>query len=178
MIGPRTVLLVTGAAALAACADASGEVRGGDPRFDAAPPGPAPEEDAAADAGPFPEDLLDAGTGATWTDLYRDLFGPTGGASCAGDGLCHGSADQAGAVASGFVCDSQAGCRASMLGNSGLVKSADFTAPQQSFLATIVRRRRSDGSLLGSMPKRPAYVFSRASMERIQTWIQNGAPDD
>jgi hypothetical protein len=42
------------------------------------------------DSGPVdrPEEREDAGSGATFTDLYRDFFGPTGKASCAGDGLC------------------------------------------------------------------------------------------
>src|SRR5580700_7404147 len=60
----------------------------------AAPP-PAPE----GGAGP------EAGTAAvTWTSLYAEYFGPAGVASCAGSGTCHGSAEEAGYMASMYLC--------------------------------------------------------------------------
>lgn len=137
------------------------------------------EPDAAPD-GDRPEDRADAGTGTRWTDLYRDFFAPAAPASCAGDGLCHGSMDKAGARGSGgFICPTQDGCWASMTGpDAGLVTPSDTTDPANSALLLTLRHRREDGSVAGTMPKRPVYVFSTASIERIATWIQNGAPND
>lgn len=127
-----------------------------------------------------PEDLLDAGSGTTWTDLYRDLFGPTGGASCAGNGPCHGSAEESGASGShGYVCASREGCRESMLSlETGLVQASDSTAPEKSTLVATLRRRSAKGGIVGTMPKRSEYVFSHDSIARIEAWIRNGAPDD
>ncbi len=138
-------------------------------------------DDAGDGAVAKPEEAIDSGSGTTWTDLYRDLFGPTGQASCAGDGLCHGSASQAGARGSnGFVCADKDACYASMTAASpGLVTSTDTTDPTKSVLYLTLRHRRTDGSVTGSMPKRPfSYVFSTASMARIATWIQSGAKND
>jgi hypothetical protein len=79
----------------AACTDAGGSVSGGDLVFE----GGAPVVTSTVDAGPG------AGTGTTFTDLYRDFFGPSGAAKCAGNGACHGAADQPGAMASGgYIC--------------------------------------------------------------------------
>ncbi len=128
-----------------------------------------------------PEERTDAGSGATFTDLYRDFFGPTGQASCAGDGLCHGSPEKAGAKgSSGFVCATEkAACWTSMTtGASALVTAADATSPSTSALVLSIRHRRPDGGVVGNMPKRPLYVFSVASMQRITTWIAAGAKND
>src|SRR5512140_1093248 len=84
-------LVVVAVANPLACTDASGTVSGGDLTFAAG----APAVIAAADAGPG------AGTGTKFSDLYRDFFGPGGAAKCAGNGQCHGAADQPGAMASG-----------------------------------------------------------------------------
>lgn len=127
-----------------------------------------------------PEELVDAGSGTAWTDLYRDLFGPTGGASCAGTGMCHGSAGESGALGSqGYVCASREGCRESMLSAETLiVQASDSNAPERSSLVATLRRRSGTGTIVGTMPKRSQYVFSRQSIARIETWIRNGAPDD
>jgi hypothetical protein len=128
-----------------------------------------------------PEERADAGSGATFTDLYRDFFGPTGQASCAGDGLCHGSPEKAGAKgSSGFVCGiEKTACWTSMTtGASALVTSADATNPSTSTLVLTLRHRRPDGAVIGNMPKRPLYVFSVASMQRITAWIAAGARND
>ena len=61
---------------------------------------------------------------------------------------------------------------------AALVQEADFGLPEQSSLVLILRRRSVNGSVLGSMPKQSAYVFSSNSMARIETWIGNGAPAD
>lgn len=163
------------ALALTGCGDATGNVEGGGDRFDAAAPNtPAPANDEICGAnGP-------SGSGTTFTDLYRDVFGPTGGASCAKFGTCHGAADQTGAqVSRGFVCDSQAGCRATMFtANPPLVKPADFPSPQTSLLIQTLRHRTADGTLVGIMPDQPKCVLSQDAIARIQTWISGGALDN
>lgn len=80
-------------AAAAACSSATGTVKGGEPAFDAAPPNVETPQ-------------LEGGAGGhTWTDLYRDYFGPTGVASCQGNGSCHGDPSQSGALTlPHFVC--------------------------------------------------------------------------
>lgn len=120
------------------------------------------------------------GAGSTWSDVYRDLFGPTAPASCAGAGMCHGSAEESGASAShGYVCATKDGCRASILSSeTGLVQPGDAVSPERSTLVQVLRRRSTNGSIVGSMPKRSSFVFSDAAMNRITTWIRNGAPDD
>lgn len=181
MRGTSGLVLVTVAVlGAAACATATGDVSGGDARFDAS----APAFDDSSDFGEGgvpPEDLRDAGSGTTWTALYRDLFGPSAPSGCAGDGDCHGTATQAGAEASGgFVCADQAGCRDSLLSPStGLVQAKDAAEPSKAALIFELRHRNAAGKVVGIMPKRPAsYVFSHDSMARIETWIQNGSPND
>lgn len=141
--------------------------------------GTAAEEDASTEVD-RPEEREDAGTGATFTDLYRDLFGPTGKASCAGDGLCHGAPEKAGAKgSSGFVCSDATTCWTTLTtGGSALVTASDASSPTTSALYLTLRHRRDDGSIVGNMPKRPLYVFSSASMDRVTTWIRNGAKND
>ena len=182
-VGAMLALLVAlaTAACATACATATGEVHGGAWKLDAAPPETL-QLDAGPidDAGPPPEDLVDAGAGTTWTDLYRDLFGPTGQASCAGNATCHGAADQAGAHGSfGYVCATRDGCRESMLSlATGLVQAQDFDAPAESGLVAALRRRSARGTVVGTMPRTAPYVFSHDSIARIETWISHGAPAD
>lgn len=164
--------------ALALVASAASACSGGDAPSSTADAGSTSSSgDASVDR---PEERVDAGSGSTWTDLYRDFFGPTGAASCAGDGNCHGTRDTQGALGSqGYVCADKDGCWASMTAASpGLVTTADATDPTKSTLYVTLRHRRSDGSLAGSMPQRPSYVFSVASMDRIASWIQRGAKND
>lgn len=169
-----------------ACSDADGQLRGGATQFDAAPPTDdgdpdLTESDASdVDAAGWPEEQLDAGSGTTWTDLYRDFFGPTGAASCSSANTCHGDPSAVGTTKSaGYLCADKDGCRESMLSDSTLlIQPRDVAAPADSTLVRILWHRKADGSLTGSMPKTPRYVFSRASLERVQTWIANGAPND
>jgi hypothetical protein len=120
------------------------------------------------------------GVGTTWSALYRDLFGPAATASCAGNGMCHGSAAESGTQAShGYVCATREGCRTSMLSiETALVQSSDADAPEKSTLVQVLRRRNASGKTVGTMPKRSGYVFSEDAIDRIETWIRNGAPDD
>jgi hypothetical protein len=133
-----------------------------------------------AQTGPAPEDLLDAGSGTTWTDLYRDLFGPTGQARCSGQGGgCHGASESSGTIASGYVCSTAEGCRASLLSpESSLVQPQGSGSLDASKLVRALRRRSAAGSIVGAMPRDSAYVFSHDSINRIEAWVQAGAPDD
>lgn len=120
-----------------------------------------------------------SGSGTTWTSLYADFFGPSGRASCAGTGSdCHASSDAAGAKSMKFVCASKDGCLASMLGDSRLVQESHFSAPESAYLVAVLRKEASDGSIRGTQPKSPPFVFHEKSIERITTWIGNGAKDD
>ncbi|MDF2695185.1 MAG: hypothetical protein K0S65_3568 [Labilithrix sp.] len=166
------VVVVLGA--LAACSEAGGEVRGGgltDAGVSATTPPPAPP------------DILSTcrGTGTTWSDLYNDVFGPTGEpGSCSFRGNCHGSADAAGARSgAGIECFDRAGCRQSFL-DKNLVSPDDAAAPEESgLLLGLLRYRRADGSTVGFMPQEPAnFYFPDSCLERIKTWIAGGAKDD
>jgi hypothetical protein len=158
-----------GAAVLACTATPTEE--GGDARFDASP------ETVADDGGVCAEDT-DAGSGDTWTSLYRDYFGPTGKASCAGTGACHGDTSQAGYQGSGYVCPSTAAqCYAGITATAaGLVTPGPpGSDPTTTGLYGVLRKCAGGGS----MPKVPATVFFTAGdMARIDAWIQAGALDD
>jgi len=123
----------------------------------------------------FPVFSLDAGS--TWTDLYRDYFGTSGVASCAGDGFCHGSTTQHGYLVSGFLCPpgQQTDCY------DGITSPADSGAglitPGRSFrddyISQVLRQEDDAG---GGMPKSPDYTFTHVDIERISAWIEAGAP--
>jgi hypothetical protein len=157
--------LVAPSLATVGCGDATTEVSGGEPRFDAAAPQLGEGRPSASPT--------------SWTGLYRDIFGPNGTASCAGNGTCHGSKEQLGARSSGgCVCADQEGCRASLLDPStGLVKPDDKRAPETSGLYAVLRRVEG-GRAVGIMPKEPPYTFTEAELTRIKTWIANGALND
>jgi hypothetical protein len=143
-----------------------------------------PADATAADAAACPP--LGPVTGATtWTSLYADLFGPTGKASCAGDGTCHGSPTQDGTKAAFYLCDSKDGCYKSLRSKTGvnstdsnLVRDADVAAPKKAALFGILRVTKEDCSVSGFMPKRPPYRLTREEVARIEAWIAAGANDD
>lgn len=164
-------MLASIALGLAACADATGEVRGGDLAFDPVPP-PAAQPNACPAV-----DTTDAGSGTTWTDLYRDLFGPTGAAKCAST-TCHGSAGTS-AARIGVLCVDQQGCRQSLLDRGWIKLPADSEAPEQSAFYTVLRRCDAQQATVGVMPLLPtSYRFSEHSLERITAWLREGAKDD
>lgn len=143
-----------------ACATASGEVSGGEPRFDAG-------SSAFADADP-----------QSWTGLYRDLFGPNGRGSCSATNSCHGSAAQPGAQQSGFVCPDKTGClEALKSADSGLIRESDAMKPEGSNFYGILRKR-TNGAVIGIMPKSPQYVFTDDELARVKAWIAKGSPND
>ena len=140
--------------------------------------------EAALDAATCPP--LGPVTGATtWTSLYADFFGPTGKASCAGDGACHGGPTQEGTKAAFYLCDSKDGCYKSMRSKTGvsttdsnLVRDADVAAPKKAALFGILRVTKEDCTVSGFMPKRPPYRLTREEVARIEAWIPAGANDD
>lgn len=147
-----------------ACAEASSDtVSGGGPRFD-----PTPEAPPAQPSNP----AADAGSGTTFTDLYRDFFGPQAPASCSGPGLtaCHGAKDHSGGNI--FVCAAdKAECRT---GIAGLAAGATF---KDSLLFDILRKNPAFGS--NRMPKAPkTYTFEQPAIDRIGAWVAAGAKDD
>lgn len=167
------------AAPLFSCTAATGSFEGGQAKFDAAPPAPTPGGTAG-----------DNGSGITWSDLYRDYFGPTGAASCAGNGACHGAVGKPGYLASDYLCSDKDQCWASLrdkdpvpTNNSGLIKDSDLAAPDASqLLARELRHdeKQPDGSTkrVGSMPKTPQYKFTETGYGRIRDWMKAGGNND
>ena len=154
---------------LAGCTNTPETEQGGDPRFDASPP-PTPATDAGCG-----DPNADAGNGHAWSNLYRDYFGPTGVASCAGTaGMCHGDANSLGAKASNYVCaGGVSGCYS---GITALVTVGDTEDdPTNSALYAVLRKACAGGT----MPKEPAsFSFSAADMKRITDWIGAGSPNN
>lgn len=168
------VVLPVALGAMSACAVANGSVTGGEYKFDTALPVPDPT--MALTCASVKKVPLSAGH--TWGELYEDYFGPNGGASCAGDGQCHGAADLAGAKGSGgFVCTGgKDGCYGGMTSpKPGLVTAGKMvTDPAVNFLYSVLRK--ADGG--GSMPKRPACIFEANDLKRIADWLAEGAPNN
>ena len=140
---------------------------------------PADATDASDATRMVPTFTLDAGS--TWTALYRDYFGNPATASCAGDGNCHGSATQTGAMNSNYVCppgDPQA-CWAGITsyGDGG----ADLVQPDASFtgdlLEQVLCKVDDAGNPVGDgmMPLFCSYNFTPVDMQRIQDWVARGA---
>jgi hypothetical protein len=169
--------------ALQSC-NATGEFEGGDTRFDAGLLALATQ-------------TLDDG-GVTFTDLYKDFFGPVkmgATASCTlNAGACHAGPTESGTMASiplhakdGYMCvPDQAGCYASMV-DAGLIVPDSKDPSAGNFPLTHVLRHLDpatglvpDCSSVGScMPYKPtSRVFTPGEMQRIQTWIMNGAHND
>ena len=178
------VVALTAGAATTACG-ASGEVEGGEP-FDGGgttltPPatgddgGPVVKVQKGC-AGP------DASTGSTYTELYQDYFGPSGGANCSGTvGACHGEPSGAGALGSGgFVCGtSQASCLTGMnVTTADLLSPSDTSHPASSGLEVALRKAEANGTT-NNMPLVPvSCVFSDDDIARISAWIAAGAPNN
>jgi hypothetical protein len=175
-------MLVT-ASQLTACV-ATGEVEGGEPFDGGAMVVTTTTDDDGGKttvtqkgcAGP------DASTDTTYTALYHDYFGPSGGANCSGSvGACHGEASGAGALGSGgFVCGaSQSDCFAGMSsGTADLLSSSSTAHPANSGLEVALRKAESNGTT-NNMPLTPvSCVFSDDDIARISTWIQAGAQNN
>ncbi|MEO8876493.1 MAG: hypothetical protein ABI461_12965 [Polyangiaceae bacterium] len=155
-------LTLSALAAASGCATATGDVAGGDARFNALGP-------SNIDAGPL-------SPGNSWQELYADYFGNPGRAACAGTGACHGAANQSGAQNSQFICaeNDRKGCHDSMVSTTTMLIAPND--PAHSTLLTSVLRH-ADGSS-GNMPKSPAYGFTTTDLQRISAWIAAGALND
>ncbi|MFO0679335.1 MAG: hypothetical protein U0169_22600 [Polyangiaceae bacterium] len=168
VFSPPIAAGILAATSVLACS-ASGEVSGGEARFDAAAP-VAPVSDGGVKA------LANPDGGTTWTAVYEDYFKPGTVTGCSGDGACHGDANQPGAQNSAFVCNTDKGaCRASLLGDSALVVAGDA---ENSILVKVELRQVGPAGEFGFMPKRPRAVFAPSDIARIKTWIAGGAKDD
>ncbi len=148
---------------LGACAVASGEVSGGEARVDAAAPPSEPRDSGAG--------------GATFTEIYKDLLGPQGAATCTKGGDCHGGASESGTQATGYICKAdKAQCRSTLL-SSGLLVQGERDFTKSALYGAL--RKNVGGAASGSMPKVPGnFVFSAAELDRIGRWVAAGTPDD
>ncbi len=127
------------------------------------------------------EKVFPANSGATWSALYADFFGPKGQASCGGGGTeggdCHGSVTQHGYMASNFLCplegDASAECWKGMTskgdGGANLV-DVQFDAGLGGLLC--------QNYCVGIMPLNCTYYFSPDDMSRIHAWVKAGGKDD
>lgn len=139
--------------------------------------GVAPDGDGGEEAG-ISAYCLEAGSrgdGSRFTDLYRDFFGPEGGASCGAASICHVPGGT-GLQTSGYECaPDQNGCWASMTGS--IVPDGGTSMPESTTLYRALRKAPpAAGS--GPMPRNSAFAFCPADLERIATWIENGARND
>ena len=113
--------------------------------------------------------------GATWTDLYRDCFGPDH-ASC-GQPACHGSPSDPGFASSGFVCGAtEETCFMGMTAMNSIVPAGGSSTPTTTALYLNVRK--ASPLVGGTMPKASNFAFTQADLDRISTWIANGAKND
>jgi hypothetical protein len=158
------------AVSVAACAEASGDVSGGEVLITPKP---------AAYRGCDVTESIDAGSGDRWSDLFRDLFAANAPGACA-SAACHGSDDGEGFKKSSFRCDNDKDkCREGFLAYGLVFVPADVANPADANLFRYVRHCDDSRETVGSMPKSPdTYFFSKASIARMQAWIAKGAPND
>ena len=169
-------------ALVAGCASASGDVRGGEVRFDAAAPDPL--------VVPITEDPFADAPLASWKGIYRDFFGRRAKGSCAGNGGCHDDPRKPGAKVSNFVCGDVEGCYRSLrtakdpdprVSMFALVEDKDIASPDAAYLFSILRYRNAEGTLVPNrgMPQIPSdYAYSSADIDRMKAWIKAGAKND
>lgn len=177
--------IVVGSLALAAvlvateaCSAADGNVSGGDLR---------PGIDAAA-----PPVLVTEFPGApatTWRGLYRDFFSKNAPSGCAQFARCHASASTGASLVSKFVCADADSCWDSMryakhpVTNLSLVEASAIGDPGSAQLFTRLRYLEGFPPKLaangGTMPEEPVdFAFTAEAIERMKTWIRNGAKKD
>lgn len=173
-LSPTLVLVVLVIAPVAILASACSSDTPATPVNNPSPDGGA--ADGSSDAAAEP---VDVGSGTKWSDLYRDIFGPTGRpGSCVFSAGCHASETAAGVVGGGIRCFDQKGCREGFLAAS-LVKQENVANPDTAALFSVVRHRKANGDESGFMPKEPEdFYFPAKSIERMKTWIKDGFKDD
>jgi hypothetical protein len=167
----RPLVFVLASVGVVACVGSPEAVSGEDGLFDASPPGPPATDDGSVTVGPS----CAPDGGATWSDLYRDCFGPDQ-ASC-GQPACHGSMSDPGFQSSGFVCGAtSASCYAGMTAMNSIVPSGGTSTPSTTPLYENIRK--APPNVGGTMPKSSNFAFNQADLDRISTWIANGAKND
>jgi hypothetical protein len=160
----------------------AGDAGTGDAATDAPTTADAPADAPVADAGTDGPPPFTIDAGITWSSLYRDYFGPTGRASCAGTGSCHGTSSGQGAEVSSFLCPSGDGgvkaCWASMTSRGA--NGADLLTPDASFSASSldsVLCQQGGGFMPagGTLAGGCAYIFSPTDLDRLEDWFNAGA---
>jgi hypothetical protein len=159
-----------------ACMEGAAAVPEGAPvaPLSAAPAGVDGGEDAGSVVN-LCDDAGNRGDGSTFTDLYRDFFGPTGLASCSSRSICHVPGGT-GAMTSNYVCDpDKDGCWMGM--TSSIVPGGGSLDPEHTTLYMALRKAPPlAGS--GPMPRNSAFAFCPGDLDRIRAWIAAGAPND
>lgn len=131
--------------------------------------GDAETVDPCADAG-------DRGDGSTFTDLYRDFFGPTGVASCSRRSLCHVPGGKGALNSGGYVCvPDQSTCWAAMTGS--IVPDGGSPTPEQTTMYKALRKAPPTGGS-GPMPFQSSFAFCPNDLQRISAWISAGAANN
>jgi hypothetical protein len=153
---------------LSGCSDGSAAMPGVDP---GKPPVDAGAEEAAV--ADYCAEAGSRGDGATFSDLYRDFFGPTGQASCSARSICHVPGGSGMQTSGGYECyPDETGCWVSM--TSTIVPEGGSSTPGQTTLYLALRKAPpTPGS--GPMPRNSAFAFCPDDLVRIRTWIEAGA---
>jgi hypothetical protein len=126
-----------------------------------------------AEVSAYCADAGDRGDGSTFSDLYRDFFGPTGGASCSAQSICHVSGGTGAKTSGGYVCaPDQQSCWSAM--TSTIVPSGGSASPEDTTLYKALRKAPpTPGS--GPMPRNSSFAFCPGDLKRIAAWISSGA---
>jgi hypothetical protein len=109
-----------------------------------------------------------SGGTVTWTELYNDIFGPTGTSNCSRSSSCHVQSRV------GFQCGTTSTTCYDGLMSAGLVTPG--ASASSSALVTPVQSPLC-GSLGGNMPLVGSCV-TPAQLAQIQAWLASGAPDN
>ena len=175
-----SLLLALGVVACtSACTSASGDVSGGEVR-----PGYDPNTVLPPIEQPVVE-FPDAPP-TSWKGLYRDFFGRGAVSGCNRSG-CHSAAGAGGVPSSNFLCSDVDSCYQTLRTGKhpaqkvALVEDSAIAAPESAFLFRTLRLQAADGTVTQNlgMPQTPAtFAFSVADVDRMKTWIRNGAKND
>ncbi len=133
----------------------------------------APVDGGSAAVSAYCADAGDRGDGSTFADLYRDFFGPTGGASCSAQSICHVDGGTGAQTSGGYICapDQQA-CWSAM--TSTIVPRGGSATPEETPLYKVLRKAPpTPGS--GPMPRNSSFAFCPDDLKRIADWIAAGA---
>jgi hypothetical protein len=134
------------------------------------------EAEAAAPEAAMPDYCAEAGyrgDGSTFADLYRDFFGPEGGASCSARSICHVPNGTGMQASGGYQCaPDEPTCWATM--TSTIVPEGGSATPEQTTLYLALRKAPPQSGS-GPMPRNSAFAFCPDDLARIRSWISSGA---